>query len=98
MADRRQQTLCAKHPDRTGKGALTGFASLCGESAAEQIDKQGAVVWPGDVLLQDEAERAAESGIVLGMGENNGADDDLAAGITLAAAVLDARFVELTAR
>lgn len=38
---------------------------------------------PGEMLLQQPPNRAAEIGITLGMGEQHGAGDDFAAGLSL---------------
>jgi hypothetical protein len=66
-------------------------------SAVEQIDEKGAVLWPGQVLVQDEPEPPAKIWIAPGMGEDDGAGDDLAAGVALAITEGLAGLVELTA-
>ena len=66
-------------------------------TVAQEIGEQGAVYGPGEMLLQDEPERVPELRITSGMGERDGAGDDLAAGVALAVAERPAVVVKLTA-
>lgn len=74
---------------------VVGQAVRGGASAVEQIGKEGAVMRPGDVLLQKPAKLSAKFPVMSGMGEGDRAGDHLAAGIALAVAMRLARVKQL---
>jgi hypothetical protein len=66
-------------------------------TVAQKISEQGAVYGSGEMLPQEEPERVPELRITAGMGERDGAGDDLAASVALAVAERTAVVVKLTA-
>jgi hypothetical protein len=66
-------------------------------SGVEQIDEEGAIIRPGDVLQEQLAKLSPKFGIVFGVGQSEGAGDDLAPRVALAFAMRRATRVELAA-
>jgi hypothetical protein len=64
-------------------------------SAVEQIGEQGAVMRPGDVLLQDAAKLPAKFSVMPGMSEGDRAGDHLAPCVALAVAMRQPRVTQL---